>query len=86
MIAKEVPTSTSSSTAKSMSGVPVTAVQNNGKLTSSSSFSKDDTLNAEVLWCLKLIDCHWSYKSSHESGKQLCKLYEISFSKKLKII
>ena len=85
MIAKEVPTSTSS-TAKSMPGASATAVKDKDKSTSNLSFSIDDTLNAEVLWCLKLIDSHWSYNSSRESGKHLCKLSEISFPNKFKFI
>lgn len=26
------------------------------------------TLEAEILWCLKLTESHWSYKSSEQSG------------------
>lgn len=67
MVIKEVPTLNSSSSSKSVPETSTTIAQD--KLTSSSFFTKDDTLNAEVLWCLKLIDSHWSYNCSHETSK-----------------
>lgn len=29
-----------------------------------SSVAREDTLKAEILWFLKLIDCHWSFSST----------------------
>ena len=84
MISKEVLTSTSSSSSKSVPEASTTIAQDRDKLTSSLFFTKDDTLNAEVLWCLKLIDSHWSYRSSHESGKYSCN--EILFPNEIDIL
>lgn len=48
---------------------PSTTTPHNGEL----HLIPTKTLEAEVLWCLKLVESHWSYRSSEDSG-----MYSIS--------
>ena len=35
----------------------------------------DNSLNAEIIWCLKVVNAHWSYNSSSD----IAKLYQCIF-------
>lgn len=41
----------------------------------SSSISTNQTLEAEIIWCLKLNQSHWSYNSSDTTGIKVCAIF-----------